>query len=59
MESLQFGAFTGQIGVKAAVICVAFLNRLHGDQVTSSMEQLGQFEERPINVVLSFIKEDL
>jgi len=31
MESLQFGAFTGMIGVRAAVICVAFLDRLNGD----------------------------
>ena len=59
MESLQFGAFTGMIGVKAAVVCVAFLNRLHGDQVLSSIEQLGEYEERPINTVLSYIKDSL
>ena len=59
MESLQFGAFTGMIGVRSAVICVALLNRLNGDQVTSTMEELGQFEERPMNTVLSFIKDDL
>ena len=47
------------IGVRSAVICVAFLNRLEGDQVTSTLQQLGEYEERPINTVLSFIKEDL
>ena len=59
MESLQFGAFTGMIGVRSAVICVAILNRLEGDQVTSTPQELGNFEERPILTVLSFIKEDL
>ena len=36
MESLQFGAFCHEIKVRAAVIAVAFLNRLEGDQVTST-----------------------
>ena len=46
------------IGVKAAVICVAFLNRLEGDQVLSTQEQMADFEERPVKTVLHFIKSD-
>lgn len=58
MESLQFGAFCGVIGVRSAVICVAILNRLEGDQVNSTPEELAGFEERPMNTVLNFIKKD-
>ena len=58
MESLQFGAFCNKIGVRSIVICVALLNRLNGDQVTSTMEQLKEFEERPVSVILEFIKRD-
>lgn len=59
MESLQFGAFCGVIGVRSAVICVAILNRLEGDQVYSSMEELASFEERPMSTVLKLIKKDI
>lgn len=33
MESAAFAALTYQAGIKAAVICVAIINRLEGDQV--------------------------
>ena len=58
MESLQFGAFCNKMRVRAIVICVAILNRLEGDQVKSSMKELKDFENRPIDVVLEFIKDD-
>ena len=48
MESLQFGAFCHKIGVRSAVICVALLNRLEGDQVRSSAQDLHEFENRPV-----------
>lgn len=38
MESLQFGAFCHAVNVQAAVVCVAILNRLEGDQVKSTPE---------------------
>jgi len=46
------------IGVKSAVICVAILNRLEGDQVSSTPEEMAIFEERPMKTVLSFIKSE-
>lgn len=58
MESLQFGAFCNKINVRSIVVCVALLNRLEGDQVTSTMEQLKQFEERPVDLIIEFIKRD-
>jgi uridine phosphorylase len=35
MESTIFSALTHHAGIKAAVICVALLNRLNGDQVSN------------------------
>ena len=58
MESLQFGAFCNKIKVRSIVVCVALLNRLKGDQVTSTMEQLKSFEERPVDLIIEFIKRD-
>lgn len=34
MESTIFAALTYHAGIKAAVVCVALLNRLNGDQVS-------------------------
>lgn len=34
MESTIFSALTYHAGIKAAVVCVALLNRLNGDQVS-------------------------
>ena len=33
MECTAFGAFTNYLGIKGAIVCVTFLNRLLGDQV--------------------------
>jgi uridine phosphorylase len=33
MESLVFAALTHHAGIKSAVVCVAILDRLKGDQV--------------------------
>jgi uridine phosphorylase len=58
MESLQFGAFCNKIGVRSIVVCVAILNRLNGDQVRSTMDELKAFEERPVEAVIEFIRRD-
>jgi uridine phosphorylase len=59
MESLTFGAFTRHIGVRAATICAVLLNRLKGDQVVSTVEQLGQYESRVTAAVLALVRNSL
>jgi len=34
MESLAFAALTSRANIRGAVVCVAILNRLNGDQVS-------------------------
>ena len=46
------------MNVQAAVVCVAILNRLNGDQVTATPEQLADYENRPVRAVARFIKQD-
>ena len=46
------------MGVQAAVIAVTLLNRLEGDQVNSTAQQLAEFEERPIKAVVKYVLTD-
>jgi uridine phosphorylase len=56
MEAPQFASFCMRAGLRGAIVCVALLNRLHGDQVTSTPEQLAEFSDRAQQVVLNYIK---
>ena len=59
MESLQFGAFTHRLGLKATACCVTLLNRLEGDQVRTPIEELKAMDQRPGRVALAYIKNEL
>ena len=59
MESLQFGAFTHKLGIRATACCVTLLNRLEGDQVRSTPEELHAMDQRPGRVALAYIKSEL
>jgi uridine phosphorylase len=59
MEALQFGAFTHRLGIRAAACCVTLLDRLEGDQVRATPEQLAQWDAASGDVVLSYIKHEL
>ncbi|XP_072454228.1 uridine phosphorylase 1 [Notamacropus eugenii] len=59
MESSIFAAMCGASGIKAAVVCVTLLNRLHEDQINSSHEVLAEYQKRPQKLVGYFIKKHL
>lgn len=59
MESTAFAAFCLRAGIPAAVVCTTLLNRLQGDQVTSTPEQLAQFSDNAQRVVLQYIRGQL
>lgn len=40
MEATIFGALTHHAGIKAAIVCVALLNRLNGDQVITILHHI-------------------
>ncbi|XP_067406523.1 uridine phosphorylase 1 isoform X3 [Emydura macquarii macquarii] len=59
MESSVFAAICNLSGVKAAVVCVTLLNRLEGDQISSSHDVLVEYQQRPQKLVGHFIKKRL
>jgi uridine phosphorylase len=59
MEATVFSSFTRQLGIRAAVCCVTLLNRLEGDQMQVPMEMVHQFDERPGDLILNYIKQEI
>ncbi|XP_007887882.1 uridine phosphorylase 1 [Callorhinchus milii] len=59
MESSVFAAMCIRSGMKGAVVCVCLLDRLKGDQITSSHQVLNDYQIRPQKLVTCFIKKQL
>jgi len=59
MEASAFGAFCGRAGISGAIVCAALVNRLKGDQVTSTPEQLGKFSLDAQRVVAHLLGKEL
>ncbi|XP_017053998.1 uridine phosphorylase 1 [Drosophila ficusphila] len=59
MESLAFAALTSRANIKGAVVCVAILNRLNGDQIKTPHEILAKWEKRPMELVTRYIRKVL
>lgn len=55
----MFAAFTHHLGIRGAVCCVTLLDRLKGDQVLTSPEELADFDTRPGRLLRKFIKKNL
>lgn len=55
MESTALAAFCGKAKIPATMIAVTLLNRLDGDQVTSTAEQLGEYSDRSHEVVMNYL----
>lgn len=56
MEAAGFAAFTQLMGIPAACVGTALLNRLHGDQVTSTHAQLASYSDGPQQLLIEHIK---
>lgn len=59
MEATLFGAMCHHAGVKGAIVCVTLLDRLQGDQVSTPKTVMSEWQLRPQNLVLRFIKRRL
>eukprot|EP00052_Salpingoeca_macrocollata_P002072 m.28861 g.28861 ORF g.28861 m.28861 type:complete len:325 (-) comp11942_c0_seq1:205-1179(-) len=57
MEGLVFASFCRRLRIPGALICVALLNRLHGDQITNDHKLLEDYQMQPQLVVLEYIKK--
>ncbi|XP_066599918.1 uridine phosphorylase 1-like [Prorops nasuta] len=59
MECTLFAAFTRHAGIRSAIVCVTFLDRLKGDQVETPKDVLTQWQTRPQTIVSRYIKQCL
>ena len=59
MESPCMAAFCKRLNIPCLIICCALLNRLEGDQITSTPEQLASFSFNAQEVVLRFLEYKL
>ncbi|XP_033497169.1 uridine phosphorylase 1-like [Epinephelus lanceolatus] len=59
MESSVFAAMCKLSDLRAAVVCVALLDRLKGDQLSSSHEVLRGYQKHPQILVAHYIKKQL
>lgn len=59
MEAVGLAAITNHVGIKAAVICVTLLDRLKGDQISTPMKTLEEWQNRPLIIIARFIKKHL
>ncbi|XP_017782199.1 PREDICTED: uridine phosphorylase 1 isoform X2 [Nicrophorus vespilloides] len=59
MECVPFAALTHHAGIKAAIVCVALLDRFNGDQVSTPKEVLNEWQVRPQKLVAKYIKRHL
>ena len=59
MESDRFAADCARAKVRAAILCCTLVDRLKGDQITASKEELAQYSANAQQLALNFIKADL
>lgn len=59
MEATQIASLCSRTGRRAGMICVTLLNRLDGDQVDISPDVYKEYQRRPLNLVIKFIKHSL
>jgi uridine phosphorylase len=60
MEGAMLAGYLNHWGFpKFAMICATLLNRLHGDQVTATPEQLHQFSEDAGDALFAYLRATL
>ncbi len=59
MESTAIAAFCNRAGIRAGIVCTALLNRLEGDQIESTPDELREYSGRAARIGLRFIRKSL
>jgi len=59
MECTILASLCQKTGVKGAIICVALLDRLKGDQVMISKETYKSYQERPRALLIKYLRKKL
>ncbi|XP_041372109.1 uridine phosphorylase 2-like [Gigantopelta aegis] len=59
MESLCFASYCHRANIRGAVICVALLDRLEGDQISTPHDIMEDWQSRPQILVARYIRKKL
>eukprot|EP01029_Cantina_marsupialis_P029170 TRINITY_DN779899_c0_g1_i1.p1 TRINITY_DN779899_c0_g1~~TRINITY_DN779899_c0_g1_i1.p1 ORF type:complete len:288 (+),score=82.69 TRINITY_DN779899_c0_g1_i1:64-927(+) len=59
MEACYFAAFCYKAKIRGSVVCCTLLDRLKGDQVTSTPAQLAGYAENAQNTIIAYMKSVL
>ena len=59
MESTAIAAFCNRANIRAGILCTALLNRLKGDQIESTPDELQEYSLRAARTGLEFIRRSL
>nr|CDS29161.1 uridine phosphorylase 1 [Hymenolepis microstoma] len=59
MESLGFAAFCQRLKIRAAVICATMVNRLESDQISTPVDTMHMWQERPLQILIAYMKKAL
>lgn len=57
MEAVAFASMCRYAGIPGAIVCVTLVNRLLGDQITSTKAAMAELQQRPQQLMLGFIKK--
>lgn len=55
MESTAFAAFCMRAQIPSVIICVTLINRLNGDQITSTKEDMKYYTDNLLDFVVGFV----
>eukprot|EP00732_Lithocolla_globosa_P004066 Lithocolla_globosa_v1_NODE_3532_length_1646_cov_8.152106.p1 type:complete len:312 gc:universal NODE_3532_length_1646_cov_8.152106:532-1467(+) len=55
MESIAFASFCARAGIPASVLCVTLLNRMEGDQVVNTPQELKGYSDTAIGVAVDYV----
>jgi uridine phosphorylase len=55
MESTAFAAFCLRANIPSVIICVALINRLNGDQILATKEEMKLYTDNLLDFVAGFI----
>ena len=56
MEAHILSAFTHRAGIRCGIVCTTIVDRLPGDQILFTKQELKVFEKRPTSVVVEYIR---
>lgn len=54
MEALYLQAFCHKAGIKCAIVCTALVNRLKGDQVSATEEEMKAWNDNNARFIISY-----